>query len=788
VAWFGDRNGRRRRRTVAALTDRNARGGLRSLLSRKIAGEPLLSAVLFVVVVVAVSDLGHIPPNVREGVQLEQDLRARVAFSYPDLKTTNDLRQRARKRTPRIYVELDGWVDDVVYGAERMVRVCAEARNVEEASKLLARQGLKAPVEKVFPEISPLSAEKARKELIEPLRDGIKKFLYDEIVILEQKDYEEEDASDRSNLRRYVIRRRSDGREKRVDIVLGVYSASASGAVSYFRGKVHQILSERPETLRVAVADLIEERMVPNVRLDQEATRAAQETAASEVKEVVEEIARGAVIARRGDTLGQEQVIKAGLESRAFEESRPLRSRLLRLLGVMLSVAVVLVVFVVASAKLSPEGFSSNRRVASFACLALGAVALGRVLALFGAPLLLSPACYVAMVAGLLFPAVMAVMGAAAVSVLIGIVARADFSLLMAISSGPVVAALLVSTAKRPADILRAGALAGLAQFVANVGMDLGGGIENVGLVMNHGGWGLLSGIGSGLLVVASLSAMEFLGITTQIGLLELTDQNQPVLRQLILRAPGTYHHSFIVGSLCEAAAEAIGANQLLARTAAYYHDIGKLTKPEYFTENQPPGRSRHDRLTPAMSTLIITSHVKDGVDLAREYRLPRVIRDIIEQHHGTSRVEYFYRQALEAAGGGPVDDEAFRYPGPRPRTRESGVVLIADTVEAASRSLEDPSPARIQSLVHDLIMDKLLDNQFDDCGLTLKDLKTIERTFVRVLTTMFHRRVRYPSKAGGEEGRGEVAANGEPGDAQPNGAPNGPGPQASQDGQEGEP
>ena len=391
---------------------------------------------------------------------------------------------------------------------------------------------------------------------------------------------------------------------------------------------------------------------------------------------------------------------------------------------------------------------TSGRRVAAFTVLVVAAVIAARALALLKVPVVIAPACYVAMISGLMFPAAIAVMGAAALAFLIAIVANADFGLIMIVGSGPVIAALLASRAKRPADILRAGALSGAMQLVVSMGMDLAGGIESAALILNHGGWGLLSGIGSGLLVMATLSAAESaFGVTTKVSLLELTDQNQPILRQLILRAPGTYHHSFIVSSLSEAGAEVIGADQLLARTASYYHDIGKLTKPEYFTENQTPGRSRHDRLTPAMSTLIITSHVKDGVDLAREYRLPKGIRDVIQQHHGTSRVEFFYRQAKGAAGGAPVNEDSFRYAGPKPQTREAAVVLIADTVEAASRSLEEPSPARIQTLVHDLIMDKLLDGQFDECDLTFRDLKTIERAFVTSLTTMYHRRVRYPEK-----------------------------------------
>ena len=225
------------------------------------------------------------------------------------------------------------------------------------------------------------------------------------------------------------------------------------------------------------------------------------------------------------------------------------------------------------------------------------------------------------------------------------------------------------------------------------------------------------------------------------------------------MEAPGTYHHSLIVGNLSETAALAIGANALLARVASYYHDLGKADRPEYFTENEPLGRSRHEGLSPAMSTLIITSHVRDGVALASEFHLPRAILDITAQHHGTSVVEFFYRTAVDRAGEEPVDPQRFRYTGPKPRTKEAGIVLLADSVEAASRSLDEPTSARLTKLVHDLTMKRLLDGQFDESGLTLRDLRTIEDSFVKVLTSMFHTRVPYPSAPQGGRGTGLAGA-----------------------------
>ena len=237
--------------------------------------------------------------------------------------------------------------------------------------------------------------------------------------------------------------------------------------------------------------------------------------------------------------------------------------------------------------------------------------------------------------------------------------------------------------------------------------------------------------------------------VQTDISLLELGDVQHPLLQELVRRAPGTYNHSINVASIAETASDAIGANGLLVRVGAYFHDIGKMLKPAYFVENQGPDGNRHETLQPAMSTLVIIAHVKDGADLARRHHLPQSIIDFIEQHHGTTLVEYFYRREAqrlkEDPDAGELDETTFRYPGPKPQTKEAAVLMLADVVESASRALVDPTPARIESLVHDLAMKRLLDGQFDECGLTLSELRTIEDSLVKSLTAVYHGRVKYP-------------------------------------------
>jgi putative nucleotidyltransferase with HDIG domain len=233
-------------------------------------------------------------------------------------------------------------------------------------------------------------------------------------------------------------------------------------------------------------------------------------------------------------------------------------------------------------------------------------------------------------------------------------------------------------------------------------------------------------------------------GYATDITLLELANLERPILRKLMIEAPGTYHHSVIIGSLVEASAAEIGANPLLAKVCGYFHDIGKVKKPLYFIENQAHSKNLHDKLAPSMSRRILIQHVKDGVEMAAEHKLPNVVLEAIQQHHGTSLIRFFYDKALKLQGEKSVKEEDYRYPGPKPSTKEAGLVMLADVVEAASRTLENPTPARIQGLVQNLINKIFSDGQLDDCEITLRDLHKIAKNFNKILTGIHHHRIEY--------------------------------------------
>src|SRR5438874_13212215 len=362
-----------------------------------------------------------------------------------------------------------------------------------------------------------------------------------------------------------------------------------------------------------------------------------------------------------------------------------------------------------------------------------------------------------------------------------GLYAAFFVSLWSSVLFGPIDAPLLVTSlisgftavsltlqVRRRSKLIRAGFGVGLAIWLLSLTFGLIGPINWFYPTAND--WGMIGvqsalAIGNGIItatiVGGALPMLEnVFGITTDISWLEASDINHPLLRRMTIEAPGTYHHSLAVANLAEAAAEAIGANATLCRVCAYFHDVGKLVKPDYFTENMSFERNPHEDLAPTMSALIIIAHVKEGVDLALKHKLNQRIIDIIQEHHGTSLVYYFYKRAQQmhedARAGGKImkmrqDDipevreESFRYSGPKPQTKESAIVSLADAVESASRSLEKPTPAKIEQLVNDIIDQRISDHQLDECDLTLRDVRVIAERFRFTLMTMLHSRIAYP-------------------------------------------
>ena len=344
---------------------------------------------------------------------------------------------------------------------------------------------------------------------------------------------------------------------------------------------------------------------------------------------------------------------------------------------------------------------------------------------------------------------------AVVISVITGLFLETDVQFVVYCIASSLAAVVSVARVDRRSLIIRAGAITGVVGLVAVVGIKLiemasGGGAIAISDLLWSAFFAFLGGMGAAIYTMIAASVVESSsGYTSDIKLLELANLNHPLLRELIIRAPGTYHHSHLVGILGEAAAEAIGANPLLVRVGAYYHDIGKIKKPQYFIENVRSSENKHDKLTPSMSALIIAAHAKDGQEMAAKAGVPQVITDMIPQHHGTRLISFFYDKAKELEDSElqkmKIDPKDFKYPGPKPQSREAAILMLADVTEAAVRSLKEKSSTRIKQTVKRGINDVFAESQLDECELTLRDLHEISSAFVRILLGIYHQRIEYP-------------------------------------------
>ena len=515
--------------------------------------------------------------------------------------------------------------------------------------------------------------------------------------------------------------------------------------------RLEEELGEGPFTARVV--GWLEPKVSGSLEIDRESTDKAKTKAREETPQQFERHAAGDVLAKPGVPLNAERLELLVLEHAAHSQEQTVRERIGRL-------AALLGLFV---AMCTLAGFYIHMHHHDVLD------DLGHVATLLGLSVVTVLACMFAATdawrAEIVPLLVFAMTVAIAYDEDLALLLSAEVALVVAVALGDGLADFVTLVAAAAAVIFWTGRLrsrsrliyvglfAAVVAFLTQIGSHhlLESRPLDVHLLTDAArtaGWAVLSGF----LMTGLLPFIErAFGVLTDLSLLEVGDVAHPLLQELVRRAPGTYNHSINVASIGEAAAEAIGARGLLVRVGAYFHDIGKMLKPAYFVENQGQQPSLHETLAPAMSTLVIVAHVKEGAELARQYRLPQPIVDLITEHHGTTLVEYFYRRATERSqadpNGGDVDEQMYRYPGPKPSTRESAVLMLADAAESASRALADPTPARIQGLVHDLAMKRLLDGQFEDCGLTLEELARIEESLAKSLNAVYHGRVKYPGQ-----------------------------------------
>lgn len=498
-----------------------------------------------------------------------------------------------------------------------------------------------------------------------------------------------------------------------------------------------------------------------SLRYDPSLTQAARHEARQKVANVTDPYNQGDVLVAPGHRIDEMSLDVLRDEYNQMESGVSLRDRILRVATVFVLIFVLAVLngyYLVANEPRLVERLSG---LAVYLGAIVLAAFLGRILSFDPWRAEIIPLMVTVMILAIAYNQDLAALTAFTLSLLLTLSSVADTGEFVVLMSVAATAIVPLSRVRSRSSLIKIGFWCGVVFFLVTYGtaviktqsLDLLWRDQTLLLhALRGAGWCLASGY----IVAGSLPFIEAtFGIVTDISLLELSHVSHPLLQELVRRAPGTYNHSITVATLAEAAAERIDANGLLVRVGAYFHDIGKMLKPGYFIENMLEGSSsKHERLNPAMSTLIIIGHVKDGVDLAEQHNLPRPIVDFIEQHHGTTLVQYFYHAASKAAEDHPdhieVEESSFRYPGPKPQSRESGVMMLADAVESASRTLSEPTPKRIESLVRAITMDKLLDGQFEESTLTLSEINLIQESLTKSLISIFHTRIKYPEQRAG--------------------------------------
>lgn len=514
-----------------------------------------------------------------------------------------------------------------------------------------------------------------------------------------------------------------------------------------------------------AVAHRLAHEPRPLFVFDKAETDARRADAAASVSPVMVRYREGEVLVRRGESLDAERAELLRREDRQFRAAVPVVAEAAQWVGIFGVALVVTAVFGVYVRLFYRELGRTPARFFGLAVLMAGGAGAA-CWATIAQPGWLwatsvAPVVFTAMIAVVAFEPRLGLAMAAAQCAVVGAALSLPLGYVAVILAASGLSAWRLRDVRSRNDVVRAAIVVGAGLALAVVAVSL------LTRPLVAQGWPLwneiladalragLAGFLAGALTLVFLPTVERLfDVTTGMTLSEWRDPKQPLLRKLQLQAPGTFSHSHTVATLAEAAAEAVGANGLHVYVGALYHDIGKMNKPDYFVENQPRGFNRHNKLSPAMSLLVIVGHVKDGIELAKEYRLPRSLVGYIESHHGTTLVEYFFERARreaeegedDPAASGPPEEIEYRYPGPKPWTKEQAILMICDAVEGATRSMPDPTPARIQSLVASLARKRLMDGQFDESSLTLAELHRIEEAVSRTLASIYHGRVAYPS------------------------------------------
>lgn len=701
------------------------------------------------------------PAVLRAGQVAARDYRARVAFTVPDVTETLRSKEAAQARVLRICREDGDHLLRLPDELERFLRSLNDARSPQELDVPAAQSrwgiasdritSLKAGLNEKW--IGAFSA--ALKKTMQRARDfgvmdgALRKAEFDAL--------------------RYEIRVRNhpEAGETRRSVALVLdYPA---GLRNFLKAELQPELQGKPDSFSDALLDVLTHAATPSLKLDAAATAEALSDAASQVPEQTRFVPRNSILLAEGERATPEAIAEIEAEQIAYSQSprsardteaeaRQARRKALGAIGLVGIFIAGFALLTAGALRAAPQLTASNTRVFGIYAISLLVLVSARLLGYFAFSPQWTPLVLAAMTLCVTAGPAVAVGIASLLALLAGLVAGGGIASAIPLAGAACAGVMAAHRPRRRSQMFEAGLFAGIVHaaliwMMWAVGQGhLPPNSPPLPLPALDTLAALAGGLFAGSMLTGALPYIErAFDVATDLRLFEWTDQNQPLLRRLALEAPGTYHHSTLVGNMAEVAAEEIGANSLLACAGGYLHDVGKISRPEYFVENMTGQPSPHDRLSPMLSALVLTAHTKDGVEVAAQYGVPSSIRRIIAEHHGTCVTEFFYNKAKSeaAAGGEELNAEAFRYRGAKPRSPEAAIVMLADSVESAARSLDRASSSHIEDLVHSIVDKRLKDGQLDECRMDITDIRAVERSLIRSLLAMSHPRIRYPATPG---------------------------------------
>lgn len=715
--------------------------------------------------------IGDIPSLVEEGSIATRDIKADRNYEIVDKEATDKFKTDATAKVIAVFDFNEGAAQDTAQKIHRAFEVVREKLNVDLPTETAKKERINFMLEEEnFNELEKLFSQELgitvkSKDFLALIKDDFSPQAEEVLtqVILDNlsspivANKETLSAEQEKGITlRYI---KSEAGETKITEEKNIEDPSAISTIEQVRKEIKKQNARSPAYILSIAAELAE----PNVVFDYSETGFRKALAQKGVQNVVMKVKAGEMIVRNGARFNTRHIkILNGIREEKIRATYPME-----FFGTMLFVLLsIIIVFYFA------ERFVLRFRPSRRDYILMAIVATGHILVLrlgfslapvfhsalpFDIPvealILAIPIASSAMLLRMLLHAEDTFIYLISATLLSSIFSEVDLQYISFFIISNIAGIIAIANTDKRSAIIKAGAITGIINIIAILGIKLIGlATISVTATLHEIIWSIfcafLGGLLSAMLVLIAAPLIEsLLGYTTDIKLLELANLNHPLLRELIVRAPGTYHHSHLTGIIAEAAAESVGANPLLVRVAAYYHDIGKTRKPLYFVENTKNGEDRHVKLSPHMSALIISSHVSDGVDMAQEIKLPQSIIDIMREHHGTRQISYFYEKAKakqQDSETEKLDSADFEYDGPKPQTREAAIMMLADVSEASVRSLKEKSPARIEQTVDRVIDDCFKEKQLDECDLTLRDLNEISKAFIRLLLGIYHQRIEY--------------------------------------------